>query len=204
MLGQAGWIGLGIIVTYLACFGRGTTQAARAAGRSVWLFGKARGAERLAAFGFRLAFALALLGPLLWLVFPPLHKLDPFWTDGRHHVVGAAGAMLSAAGAMLAFAAQMSMGASWRVGASQGESSALIRTGLFRLSRNPTFVGQGLLLAGMAFAIPSVPTLVAFLLFITSASVQVRTEKRILLAAHGAEYRVWSAQVPRWIRLWHR
>lgn len=102
---------------------------------------------------------------------------------------------------MLAFAAQMSMGASWRVGVTQGDSSALIRHGLFRLSRNPTFMGQGLLLAGMVFAIPSVPTLVAFFLFITSASVQVRTEERILLSAHGAEYRRWSAEVPRWIRL---
>lgn len=105
MLGQAGWISLGITVTYLAFFAWGTTEAARAAGRPVWLFGQARGVRRLAAFGFRLAFALALLGPLLWVVFPPAHQLDPFWTEGGHRVVEAAGAMLAAAGAMLAFAA---------------------------------------------------------------------------------------------------
>lgn len=86
MLGQAGWIRLGITVTYLAFFGWGTTEAARAAGRSAWLFGQARGTARLAAFGFRLAFALALLGPLLWVVFPPAHKLDPFWTESGHRV----------------------------------------------------------------------------------------------------------------------
>ena len=32
MLGQAGWISLGITVTYLAFFAWGTTEAARAAG----------------------------------------------------------------------------------------------------------------------------------------------------------------------------
>lgn len=203
MLGQAGWIVLGTLATYLACFAWGTAEAARAAGRPVWLFGQACGIERLAAFGFRLAFVLALLGPLLWLALPMLHELDPFWTESRHHVPGIAGAVVAAAGAMLAYAAQMSMGASWRVGVREGESGALVTGGLFRLSRNPTFVGQGLLLAGVAMAIPSVPTLLAVPLFASSASVQVRVEERVLLSAHGAEFRRWSAQVPRWFR-WGR
>ncbi|MDQ1901949.1 MULTISPECIES: isoprenylcysteine carboxylmethyltransferase family protein [unclassified Paracoccus (in: a-proteobacteria)] len=201
MLGETGWIALGIMALYLTFFAWGTIEAARAARRPIWLFGRARGTERLAALGFRLAFVLALLGPLLWLVFPMLHKLDPFWTEGRHHVMGVAGVLLAVTGAMLAFAAQMSMGASWRVGVRQGESGALVTGGLFRFSRNPTFVGQAMLLMGIALAIPSLPGLLAVLLFITSASVQIRTEERVLLAAHGAAYRRWSAQVPRWIGL---
>lgn len=102
---------------------------------------------------------------------------------------------------MTAFASQMSMGASWRVGIRQGESGALITGGLFRLSRNPTFVGQGLLLTGVALAVPSVLTLVALLFVVASASVQVRAEERILMSAHGAEYLRWSADVPRWFRM---
>lgn len=56
-------------------------MAARAAGRSVWLFGQATGRDRLAAVGFRATFGLAVLGPLLWLTVPPLRTLDPLWSD---------------------------------------------------------------------------------------------------------------------------
>lgn len=200
MLGQAGWIGLGIMAMYLGAFAWGTAEAARVAGQPVWLFGRARGTERVAAFGFRLAFALALLGPLISLVFPTLRRLNPLWAEEPYQILGIAGVLLAVAGAMLAFAAQMSMGASWRVGVLEGESGSLVTGGLFRLSRNPTFVGQGLLLTGIALAIPSLPGLLAVLVFVTSASVQIRAEERVLLAVHGAEYRRWSAQVPRWLR----
>ncbi|GGF78211.1 hypothetical protein GCM10011402_33580 [Paracoccus acridae] len=199
MLGEKGWIALGVVVLYLTFFAWGTVEAARVAGRPVWLFGQAHGTERWAAMGFRLAFALALLGPLVWLVFPNLHKLDPFWTEGFFHGKGIVGVLLAVAGAMLAFAAQMPMGASWRVGVLKGESGALVTGGLFRLSRNPTFVGQGLLLTGMALAVLSLPTLLAVFLFAFSASVQIRAEEGVLLSDHGSEYRRWSAQVPRWI-----
>ncbi len=201
MLGQAGWICLGIMAIYLMAFAWGTAEAGHATGRAVWLFGRARGVERLATFGFRLAFALALLGPLLWLAFPLLHKLDPLWTEGGHLMLSSVGAALAATGAMLAFAAQMSMGASWRVGVKNGETGALVTSGLFRLSRNPTFVGQGILLAWPACAIPSLPTVMALSAFILSASVQVRVEERVLMSAHGAEYVRWRTDVPRWIRL---
>lgn len=201
MPGETGWIALGIVALYLTFFAWGTVEAARVAGRPVWLFGRACGTERLAAFGFRLVFALALLGPLMWLVFPALRGLDPLWAEEPYQILGIVGVLLETAGAMLAFAAQMSMGASWRVGVLEGESGSLVTGGLFRLSCNPTFLGQGLLLTGMALAVPSLPTSLAVLVFVTSASVQIRAEERVLLAAYEAEYRRWSAQVPRWVRL---
>lgn len=136
------------------CLGHGRGRARR---RTAGLAVQAGTRDRAA--GFRLAFALALLGPLVWLVFPTLHKLDPLWTEGRYYGLGIAGVLLAAAGAMLAFAAQMSMGASWRVGVLKGESGALVTGGLFGFSRNPTFVGQGLLLTGLAVAVQSFPTL---------------------------------------------
>ncbi|KRW97159.1 isoprenylcysteine carboxylmethyltransferase family protein [Paracoccus sp. MKU1] len=198
---SADWIALGILAIYLAGFFWGTTEAARAAGRPVWLFGMASGTGRLAAFGFRMAFVLALAGPLLWLVVPVLHQADPFWTEGRFMLAGIVGAVTAATGAALAFAAQMSMGASWRVGVAPGETGALVTGGLYRISRNPTFLGQAILLAGVALAILSLPTALALLLFLWSASVQIRDEERVLRAAHGAAYDAWAARVPRWIGL---
>jgi protein-S-isoprenylcysteine O-methyltransferase Ste14 len=199
MLHAFGWLALAILGTYLVLFFWGGAKAARTAGRPNWLFGAARGRDRLAAFGFRAAFALAAAGPLLWLALPALHKADPLWTEGRWAVLGFVGSGVAAAGAALALAAQKAMGASWRVGVKEGETGALVQGGLFRLSRNPTFLGQLVLLAGVAMAIPSLPTLAGAVLFFWSASVQIRSEEAALSAANGASYDAFRRSVPRWI-----
>jgi protein-S-isoprenylcysteine O-methyltransferase Ste14 len=194
-----GWAALAVLGTYLALFFWGGAQAAQAVGRPIWVFGVAKGRDRLAALGFRAAFALAAGGPLVWLALPTFHKLDPLWTEGRLPLHGFLGVALAALGAMLAFAAQMAMGASWRVGVKEGETGALVRGGLFHLSRNPTFLGQLVLLIGVVLAIPSMPTLVAAGLFFWSASVQIRSEEVALSAANGAHYEAFRRAVPRWI-----
>lgn len=104
--------------------------AAQAAGRPVWLFARAIGRDRLAAIGFRAAFAIAFFGPLLWLAVPAFHKVDPLWTEGRAFFFGLIGNFVAGLGAMVAFAAQMSMGSSWRVGVVDGEAGDLVSGGL--------------------------------------------------------------------------
>ena len=68
---------LGVLALYLALFFLASNWAARAAGRPVWLFGRATGRDRLAALGFRVAFALAFVGPLLQTAIPALSEADP-------------------------------------------------------------------------------------------------------------------------------
>jgi len=194
-----GWAALALLFGYLALFFWGSALAAQAAGRPVWLFARATGRDRLAAMGFRAAFALAFFGPLLWLAVPMLHKTDPLWIEGGVFALGLTGIFVAGLGAMLAFAAQMSMGSSWRVGVVGGETGDLVSGGLYRFSRNPTFVGQAALLAGVAMAVPAVPTVLAPLLFLWSASTQVRSEEAALRTAIGADYDRYTASVPRWI-----
>ena len=83
MISGFGWAALALLFGYLALFFWGSALAAKAVGRPVWLFARATGRDRLAAIGFRVAFALAFFGPLLWLAVPILHKIDPLWTEGR-------------------------------------------------------------------------------------------------------------------------
>lgn len=177
----------------------GAAPGRTAAGRPVWLFARATGRDRLAAIGFRATFALAFFGPLLWLAVPTLHKVDPLWTEGRAILLGLIGVFVAGLGAMVAFAAQMSMGSSWRVGVVGGETGDLVSGGLYRFSRNPTFVGQAALLAGVAMAVPAIPTVMAPLLFLWSASTQVRSEEAALRTAIGPDYDRYTASVPRWI-----
>ncbi len=199
MISGFGWAALALLFGYLALFFWCNALAAQAAGRPVWLFARAKGRDRLAAVGFRAAFALAFFGPLLWLAVPTLHKVDPYWTEGNALALGLIGIFIAGLGAMVAFAAQMSMGSSWRVGVAGGETGALVSGGLYRFSRNPTFVGQATLLAGVALAVPSTPTILAPILFLWSASAQIRSEEAALRADLGPEYDRYAASVPRWI-----
>jgi lipoprotein signal peptidase len=196
-----GWSVLAILASYLALFVRGNAKAARAIGRSVWLFGKAKGRDRVAALGFRGSFALAGLGPMLWLAVPALHKADPLWTEGAFPALGIIGICVSAVGAIVAVLAQRSMGASWRVGVPEVDTGALVQAGLFRISRNPTFLGQAMLLAGVALAIPALPTTLAIVIFLTSASLQIRSEEAALARTLGQPYLAYCKDVPRWIGL---
>ena len=192
------WAVWGVLALYLLAFAGAGRLAARAAGRSVWLFGEAQGRERLAAGAFRLAFALALLGPLALVAWPRLASLDPL-QSGVPLPVMVAGHLLAVAGAMLAFAAQASMKASWRVGIREDAVGVLVTDGLHGLSRNPTFVGQGLLLLGVALALPSTPTALAVLLFALAARTQVASEEHVLATALGQPYRAYADRVPRWL-----
>lgn len=194
-----GWAGLGVLALYLAAFFWAGRLASEAAGRPIWLLSAAKGRDRAAAMGFRLAFALALLGPLVWTAVPALHKADPFWSDTGGPVFGLPGHFLTVAGAMLAFAAQVSMGVSWRVGVQADAVGPLVSEGLNRVSRNPTFLGQLVMLGGLALAIPSVPTFLAVPIFWASANIQIRSEERVLARALGAPYHAYLQRVPRWI-----
>ena len=201
MMSGFGWAALALLFGYLALFFWGSAIAAQAAGKPVWLFARATGRDRLAAFGFRAAFILAFFGPLLWLALPMLHKTDPLWTEGIAPVLGLIGIFIAGLGAMVAFAAQMSMGTSWRVGVVSGATGDLVSGGLYQFSRNPTFVGQWALLTGVALTVPAVPTILAPILFVWSATTQVRSEETALRQALGSDYDRYAAAVPRWIGL---
>ena len=116
-------------------------------------------------------------------------------------MLGLIGIFIASLGAMVAFAAQMSMGTSWRVGVVSGATGDLVSGGLFRFSRNPTFVGQTALLSGVALAVPSAPTILAPLLFLWSAAIQIRSEEAAMRQSLGPEYDRYAASVPRWIGL---
>ncbi|WP_112311249.1 methyltransferase family protein [Pseudogemmobacter bohemicus] len=199
-----GWAAIAALCFYLLAFAVGSWRL-MTMGQQVWLFRRARGWDRVAAMAFRLGFALALLGPLLWLAVPGLHKADPLWRETVYPDLDIPGFALAALGTALALIAQSRMGASWRVGVPQaGDNSAtgdLVTTGLFRLSRNPTFLGQSLLLLGVALAIPSLPGWFGFFLFLIAANLQIRSEERALMRRHGPHYAAYLQSVPRWIGL---
>lgn len=146
---------------WLAYFLHGTAQTASGTGRRVCLFGIACGRDRLATLSFRLAFVTAVAEPLLWLTLPSLHKADPLWAEDRMLLLARTGAALACLGTALALFAQWARGASRFVDIQAEETCALISGGLFPFLRNPTFLGQAVLLAEVALAVPSLTTAIA-------------------------------------------
>lgn len=181
-------------LTYLGLFFLAGRVTAQEAGRSIWLFGAAKGRAHFAAIGFRAAFILAGIAVLLNVV---LH--EPQILHGPRMALAVLGVFMANLGAMIGFAAQLSMGTSWRVGVQAGTVGALVKGGIYRFSRNPTFLGQGLLLAGLFLTVPSLLTFTGLALFIWSAHTQVAYEEALLEAEHGADYTAFKAEAPRWL-----
>jgi protein-S-isoprenylcysteine O-methyltransferase Ste14 len=186
-------------VVYVISFLALSAILAREAGRPVWLFGKGRERQALPALLFRIAFAGAVLWPLVLATLGnPVPNdrlarlLDNEWFDVLGH-------LLVVVGACLAIIAQRHMGVSWRIGAAEGEIGAIVDTGPFAFSRNPVFVGQAMLFVGLFIVLPSVVQAGLTLALLIAIGLQVRIEERVLLASLGEPYRLYQGRVRRWV-----
>lgn len=84
-----------------------------------------------------------------------------------------------------------------------GEPTKIVKSGMFRYSRNPMYLGFVLALVGAAFlyqAALSSFLLVAVFWFITDRW-YIRFEEAEMLKKFGEEYREYCKQTPRWIGL---
>jgi protein-S-isoprenylcysteine O-methyltransferase Ste14 len=124
-----------------------------------------------------------VLAPLDWL------SLQPVETSGW--------AVLTISMVWIA-AAQLQMGRSWRIGIDTREQPPLVQEGLFRLSRNPIFLGMRANLLGLFMVLPNAVTLAALLVGEVLMQVQVRLEEQHLNAALGDTYKTYALRVPRW------
>lgn len=80
------------------------------------------------------------------------------------------------------------------------QASSLVTSGVFRVSRNPMYVGMALLLLAWAFYLTSLAGLfgfVGFILYIDRFQIQV--EERALYKLFGNDFVTYKNQVRRWL-----
>lgn len=80
------------------------------------------------------------------------------------------------------------------------KASALVTGGIYRVTRNPMYLGLTLVLAGIAVWLwwwPAILGPVAFMAYITRW--QIRPEERALRARFGEEYEGYRRRVRRWL-----
>ena len=80
------------------------------------------------------------------------------------------------------------------------KTSALVTSGIYRVSRNPMYVGLLCILAGWAVYLASLWPLAGPALFVLYIGrFQIAPEERALAARFGAEFAAYSAKVRRWL-----
>ncbi|WP_164985851.1 isoprenylcysteine carboxylmethyltransferase family protein [Bosea sp. Tri-44] len=186
-------------VVYVVSFLAMSAILAKEAGRPVWLFGKGSEKQTLPASLFRLAFAGAVLWPLWLAAFGNPMKADPLTVALDGPWFDALGHLLVVIGACVALLSQRYMGASWRIGAAEGEQGAIVDSGPFAISRNPVFVGQALLFIGLFIVLPSLVQVALTLALLIAIRLQVAIEERVLAASLGQPYLAYKARVRRWL-----
>jgi protein-S-isoprenylcysteine O-methyltransferase Ste14 len=133
----------------------------------------------------------------MWAVsrYGALEGVPPAWRLGAALGLAAIGAAFDVAG-LIAFRR-----AKTTVNPMKPEkSAALVRSGVYRLTRNPMYVGMAFILLAWAVYLASPWALfgpLAFAAYITHF--QIKPEERVLAARFGAEFFSYQARVRRWL-----
>ena len=157
--------------------------------------GRLGSAEWFAGAGFVAAPAVAVLASILQLldVVAPVAVLHAPW-------IQISGIVVAIVGIFATVYAQLDMGDSWRIGVDPGETTTLVRTGVFGWVRNPIFTAMITFGFGIALVTPNLVALAGFLLLVATIELQVRiVEEPYLLTVHGDDYRSYLTNVGRFM-----
>lgn len=124
---------------------------------------------------------------------PPLSVLE-------HPLLRGAGIGLAAIGIAVTLAAQLGLGASWRIGIDETERTALVTTGSFAIVRNPIFTAVILTFSGLVLIVPNPIAVAGLLIAVVGIEVQVRgVEEPYLHRVHGRAYTDYTTRVGRFL-----
>lgn len=143
-------------------------------------------------------FGLTLAGALGWAVVYGWLGPDRLGIAPPPSLLAAAAWLAMTAGLIVLLAAQVNMGASWRIGIDD-RPTGLVTGGLFRFVRNPIFSAMLLMAAGMAALTPSFVSFGGWLVMAVLVRIQCHFEERHLLALHGEAYCDYASRVGRLI-----
>ena len=148
-------------------------------------------------------FKLIIFGLFIYMIGLAIFGADAHWQMHIHvfenKYIVFAGIFLLSFSLIWTIAAQRNMHNSWRIGIDHNMKTKLITWGLFRFSRNPTFVGMLSALLGFFMITPNVFTMLFFIIGYILIQIQVRLEEEHLLKVHGDEYVAYKNRVRRFL-----
>lgn len=115
-------------------------------------------------------------------------------------VVRGLGVGIAVLGVLCGFAAQMSLGDSWRIGVDQTERTGLVTTGAYQVVRNPIFAAFLVAFLGLALMVPNPVAIAGAVVMVIGIQVQVRlVEEPYLRRVHRAAYTDYASRVGRFL-----
>jgi protein-S-isoprenylcysteine O-methyltransferase Ste14 len=109
------------------------------------------------------------------------------------------GTLLLFGGIVLMVAAQLQLGASWRVGIDEQARPGLMTSGLYRFTRNPIYLALFVALAGLVVVLPTWLTLAVVAASVAGIHSAVRAEERYLRRAYGEAFESYARRVGRFV-----
>jgi len=192
-----------LILYFLTFFGLAfvlpTYRVWKSTGVNPYKLGSADTAHDYNGKNFRLVMLACALVVIIFAFTPQLYPLlvpIPYFVNSYLVILGAA---LLGAALIWVLTAQIHMQKSWRIGIDEDVKTELVQTGLFKLSRNPIFLGMRVMLLGFFLIIPNAITLAILVAGELLVQTQVRLEEEFLAKIHGQTYLDYKKQVRRWI-----
>ncbi|OBK85192.1 isoprenylcysteine carboxyl methyltransferase [Mycolicibacter heraklionensis] len=126
----------------------------------------------------------------------PLVGSERFW---RSDAISGAGVACCFAGLLFLVSSLVAFGSSFRVGIDTDNPDKLVTSGVFALSRNPIYVGFGLVLLGQFLVFPSWIPLIYLLAGGWLFNRQVLREEAFMREHYGREYADYCSRVRRYL-----
>ena len=109
------------------------------------------------------------------------------------------GLAIAAIGVAFFIVAMLTMAGSWRAGIPDSDKTAFVHMGIYRISRNPAFVGFDLMYIGLLMAFPNIIHLLFAVFPVVMLHLQIRQEEDFLRKTFGTEYEEYCKKVRRYI-----
>lgn len=143
------------------------------------------------------ALQFLLLGALL--ILPFAVPVDPLWVASQTAVLAV---LLMITGLVLAGAGVVALGRDLVPWVAPREGATLRTTGVYRLTRNPIYVGLLVAAAGWTIWFARIDLIVAWVALVVVLAVKARVEQHRLIDAFGDEYIAYADRTP--LMLWAR
>jgi protein-S-isoprenylcysteine O-methyltransferase Ste14 len=147
---------------------------------------------------FRITLIACALTVISFVFFPAVYgHLMPI-AILNNSVIAGFGFILLLGASTWVLVAQSHMQKSWRIGIDEDVQTELVQGGLFKISRNPIFLGMRIMLIGLFLILPNAVMLTIGIAGEILIQIQVRLEEDYLTRIHGDSYRAYQSRVRRW------
>lgn len=117
----------------------------------------------------------------------------------QNSVVKWSGILMAACGTCIFILAMFTMQDSWRAGITSKDRTRLVTSGIYKISRNPAFLGFDFVYIGIGISFFNPVLTVISVLGIVMMHLQIIEEEAFLLKSFGEEYQVYKQSVRRYL-----